>query len=203
MTKAMTISYEVGNNLYLNLTNKCPCNCTFCIRNHADGAYGSDPLWLEHEPSWDEIIMDLRKRDLKKYREIVFCGYGEPTERADVMCETARLIKARSKTPIRLNTNGLADLIHGRDIVPELCKLIDIVSISLNAPNAADYTKVTRPRFGEKAFDAMCSFAVRCKAAGIDTVFTVVDIIPRTQIEQSRELCGKLGIPLRIREMVK
>ena len=70
MAKAMTISYEVGSNLYLNLTNKCPCSCTFCIRNHADGAYGSDPLWLAHEPTWDEIIMNLRKRDLKKYKEI-------------------------------------------------------------------------------------------------------------------------------------
>ena len=203
MKRSMTISYEVEDNLYLNITNRCPCDCVFCIRKNDDGAYGSDPLWLEHEPSMEEITAELDGRDLDKYAQIVFCGYGEPTERADVMCETARLIKARSKTPIRLNTNGLADLIHGRDIVPELCKLIDIVSISLNAPNAADYTKVTRPRFGEKAFDAMCSFAVRCKAAGIDTVFTVVDIIPKTQIEQSRELCGKLGIPLRIREMVK
>ncbi len=203
MKRSMTISYEVEDNLYLNITNRCPCDCVFCIRKNDDGAYGSDPLWLEHEPSMEEITAELDGRDLDKYAQIVFCGYGEPTERADVMCETARLIKSRSKTPIRLNTNGLADLIHGRDIVPELCKLIDIVSISLNAPNAADYTKVTRPRFGEKAFDAMCSFAVRCKAAGIDTVFTVVDIIPKTQIEQSRELCGKLGIPLRIREMVK
>ena len=203
MKRSMTISYEVEDNLYLNITNRCPCDCVFCIRKNDDGAYGSDPLWLEHEPSMEEITAELDGRDLDKYAQIVFCGYGEPTERADVMCETARLIKARSKTPIRLNTNGLADLIHGRDIVPELCKLIDIVSISLNAPNAVDYTKVTRPRFGEKAFDAMCSFAVRCKAAGIDTVFTVVDIIPKTQIEQSRELCGKLGIPLRIREMVK
>ena len=83
MAKAMTISYEVGNNLYLNLTNRCPCACTFCIRNHADGAYGSDPLWLEHEPTMDEIKADLSKRDLTKYDDIVFCGYGEPTERLD------------------------------------------------------------------------------------------------------------------------
>ena len=76
MKKAMTISYEVGDNLYLNLTNKCPCACTFCIRNSADGAYGSDPLWLEHEPDFDEIMSDIDKRDLSKYKEIVFCGYG-------------------------------------------------------------------------------------------------------------------------------
>ena len=72
MKKAMTIFYEVGDNLYVNLTNKCPCNCTFCIRNNADGAYGSDPLWLEHEPSIEEIFSAVDKLDIAKYREIVF-----------------------------------------------------------------------------------------------------------------------------------
>ncbi|MBR2743339.1 MAG: TIGR04100 family radical SAM protein [Clostridia bacterium] len=199
----MTITYEVEDNLYLNITNACPCDCVFCIRNNGDGAYGSDPLWLDHEPSLAEITAALDERKLDKYAQIVFCGYGEPTERADAMCETARLIKSRTKTPIRLNTNGLSDLINSRDIVPEIKGLIDIVSISLNAPDAAGYTKVTRPVYGEKAFDAMCAFAKRCRAAGIDTMFTVVDIIPKEQIERSKELCQKLGIPLRIREMVK
>lgn len=203
MKRSMTITYEVEDKLYLNITNRCPCSCVFCIRQNGDGAYGSDPLWLEHEPSIEEIATSLNERELDKYTQIVFCGYGEPTERPEILCETAKLIKSRSKTPIRLNTNGLSHLIHGRDIVPDISGLIDIVSISLNAPNAQDYTKVTRPKFGEKSFDAMCSFAVRCKNAGIDTMFTVVDIIPKEQIEQSKELSRKLGIPLRIREIVK
>ena len=88
MQKAMNISYEIGNKLYLNITNKCPCNCTFCIRNNGDGAYGSDPLWLEHQPTAEEIIADIKKRDLDKYSEVVFCGYGEPT------CELETLLKA-------------------------------------------------------------------------------------------------------------
>ena len=95
MEKAMTITYEVGGNLYLNITNRCPCACTFCIRTLCDGAYGSDPLWLEHEPSQEEIFAALEQRDLSRYREVVFCGFGEPTERLDAagdgtLSQTAR-----------------------------------------------------------------------------------------------------------------
>ncbi len=111
---AMTIAYEVGQNLYLNITNKCPCSCTFCIRKNADGAYGSDSLWLEHDPEIKEIIDALENMDYKKYNEIVFCGYGEPTERIDVLIETAKYIKENNGPKIRINTNGLSDLINGR-----------------------------------------------------------------------------------------
>lgn len=200
MTKAMTISYEVGNNLYLNLTNKCPCNCTFCIRNHADGAYGSDPLWLEHEPSWDEIIMDLRKRDLKKYREIVFCGYGEPTERLDMILETAAYLRSREGCPkLRLNTNGLGDLIHGRSISMALCYSLDIISISLNAGTEDEYMRVTRPRF-DNAFEALQKFTKDCvKINRAEIVLSVVDVIPPEQIEASKKLAAQLGAKLRVR----
>lgn len=107
MQKAMTIAYAVGRNLYLNITNRCPCACTFCIRTMCDGAYGSDPLWLEHEPSMEEIRAALDKEDLSQYEEVVFCGYGEPTERLDILCETAKLLKSRGVKTIRINTNGL------------------------------------------------------------------------------------------------
>ena len=120
MKKAMTITYEVGGNLYLNITNRCPCACTFCIRTLCDGAYGSDPLWLEHEPSQEEIFAALEQRDLSQYREVVFCGFGEPTERLDVLLETARYLKQHGVRCIRLNTNGLSDLIHGRNTAPEI-----------------------------------------------------------------------------------
>ena len=95
MQKAMTIAYAVGKNLYLNITNRCPCACTFCIRTMCDGAYGSDPLWLDHEPSMEEIREALDKEDLSHYQEVVFCGFGEPTERLETLCETAKLLKAR------------------------------------------------------------------------------------------------------------
>ena len=201
MKKAMTISYEVGENLYLNLTNKCPCACTFCIRNHADGAYGSDPLWLEHEPTLDEIIADLNKRKLKKYREIVFCGYGEPTERLDIVLETAAYLRSRENCPrLRINTNGLGDLIHGRSIAKELCYELDTVSISLNAPTEKDYMAVTRPKF-DNAFEALKKFTKDCVKAGkAEVIMSVVDVIPPEQIEASRELAEKLGAKLRVRE---
>ena len=127
MQKAMTIAYAVGKNLYLNITNRCPCACTFCIRTMCDGAYGSDPLWLDHEPSMEEIRAALDKEDLSHYQEVVFCGFGEPTERLETLCETAKLLKARGVKTIRINTNGLSDLIHGRKTAADLKGLVDIV----------------------------------------------------------------------------
>lgn len=200
MKKAMTISYEVGNNLYLNLTNKCPCACTFCIRNSADGAYGSDPLWLEHEPTTDEIMADLDSRDLAKYGEIVFCGYGEPTCRLDTVLEVARKLKARPERPLlRINTNGLSDLVNGKSTADALCEVLDIISVSLNAGTKDEYMKVTRPKYPE-AFEAMQKFTADCvKTGNAEVIMSVVDVIPQEQIDASREIAEKLGAKLRIR----
>lgn len=199
--KAMTISYEVGNNLYLNLTNQCPCACTFCIRNHADGAYGSDPLWLDHEPSMEEIFADLNKRDMAKYSEVVFCGYGEPTCRLDAIIAVANELKSRPNCPVlRINTNGLGDLINERPIAEELCSVIDIISVSLNAGTKDEYMKVTRPKF-ENAWEAMQKFTADCvKTGNSEVVMSVVDVIPSEQIEASRILAESLGAKLRVRE---
>lgn len=199
--KAMTISYEVGNNLYLNLTNQCPCACTFCIRNHADGAYGSDPLWLDHEPSMEEIFADLNKRDMAKYSEVVFCGYGEPTCRLDAIIAVANELKSHPNCPVlRINTNGLGDLINDRPIAEELCSVIDIISVSLNAGTKDEYMKVTRPKF-ENAWEAMQKFTADCvKTGNSEVVMSVVDVIPSEQIEASRILAESLGAKLRVRE---
>lgn len=199
MQKAMTIAYEVGKNLYLNITNRCPCACTFCIRTMCDGAYGSDPLWLEHEPSLEEICTALDKLDVTKYAEVVFCGFGEPTERLDVLKETARLLKQRGVQKIRLNTNGLADLIHGRATASELKGLVDVVSVSLNAGTEAAYLEVTRPKFGTRAFQALQQYAVDCKAYVPQVMFSVVDVLEPGELEASRQLAERLGIHLRIR----
>ena len=199
--KAMTISYEVGNNLYLNITNQCPCACTFCIRNHADGAYGSDPLWLEHEPSMEEIIADLSARNLDSYSEIVFCGYGEPTCRLDVLLETAQWLhrKLSGSTRLRINTNGLGDLINSRSIADDLCAVIDVISVSLNAGTKDEYMKVTRPKY-DNAFEAMQKFTADCvKNGSSEVVMSVVDVIPEEQITASREIAEKLGAKLRVR----
>ncbi len=200
MKKAMTIFYEVGDNLYVNLTNQCPCACTFCIRNHADGAYGSDPLWLEHEPTAKEIFSDLNQLDIAKYKEIVFCGYGEPTCRLDMLVTVADELKARPNCPLlRINTNGLGDLINGKSIAEELCNVMDIVSVSLNAGTKDEYTKVTRPKF-DNAWEAMQKFTADCVAQkSAKVIMSVVDVIPAEQIEAARNIAESLGAELRVR----
>lgn len=196
---AMTIAYEVGQNLYLNITNKCPCRCTFCIRKNADGAYGSYSLWLEHDPEIEEIIDALENMDYKKYNEVVFCGYGEPTERIDVLIETAKFIKENNGPKIRINTNGLSDLINGRPTAQLLEGLADIVSISLNAGTKEEYLKVTRPSFGDSSFEEMQKFAVECKKYVPEVVLTVVDVIGEDEVNAARKIAGDLGIKLRVR----
>lgn len=198
--KAMTISYEVGKNLYLNLTNQCPCACTFCIRNNGDGAYGSDPLWLEHEPTMEEIKADLSKRDISAYNEVIFCGFGEPSCRLDALLETAKWLKSNCETvKFRLNTNGLGDLVNNRPIAEELCEIIDTISISLNAGTKEEYMKVTRPKF-ENAWEAMHKFTADCVNTGkSQVVMSVVDVISPEQIEASREVAESLGAVLRVR----
>ena len=200
MKKAMTISYEVGNNLYINLTNRCPCACTFCIRNNADGAYGSDPLWLEHEPTMKEIKADLDSRDIASYDEIVFCGYGEPTERLEDLIATAEYLRSKKGCPkLRINTNGLGDLVNGRSVADDLCSVLDTVSVSLNAGTKDEYMKVTRPKFKE-AWEAMQKFTADCVKTGkARVIMSVVDVIPEEQIAASRKVCEKLGATLRVR----
>lgn len=199
---AMTIAYAVGDNLYLNLTNRCPCACTFCIRTMGDGAYGSDPLWLEHEPSWEEVLAALEKQDLKKYREVVFCGFGEPTERLDLLCKTAAYLKQeRNVKCIRLNTNGLADLIHNRRTAADLRGLIDVVSVSLNAGTEQGYLEVTRPRFGAKAFAAMQQYAEDCKLFIPTVMYSVVDVLPKAEMTAAKALSERQKIYLRVRQL--
>ncbi|MCD7740602.1 MAG: TIGR04100 family radical SAM protein [Ruminococcus sp.] len=202
MKKAMTISYEIGDSLYLNITNKCPCSCTFCIRNNGDGAYGSDPLWLDHQPSFEEVRENLSKRDLGSYRQIVFCGYGEPTCELELLKQTADYIKSVCNVSIRLNTNGLSDLINKRETASELEGRIDCVSISLNAPTKEEYDAVTRPSFDADCYSAMLKFASSAKAYVPEVMFTVVDVIGSEEIERSRKVAESVGVKLRVREFI-
>lgn len=195
----MTILYTVGSGLYINLTNRCPCACTFCIRQNGDGAYGSDSLWLEREPGVDEVIAELEKRDLSQFTEVVFCGYGEPMERAEDVAFLGRYIRDNYGLPVRLNTNGLGDKIKGMPTARLLDGAIDTVSISLNQCTAEKYNAVTRPKW-EDAFEAMLSFAADCKAYVPKVVFTVVDVIPPEDISRCKAVAMSLGIELRVRK---
>lgn len=196
----MTILYPVGNGLYVNITNRCPCACSFCIRNNGEGVYGSGSLWLEVEPTVDQVMEAFEAQDLDSFREIVFCGYGEPLERIHLVEAVCRKLRTMTRTPIRVNTNGLSDLIHGRPTASQLEGLVDCISISLNAASPQAYLEVTQPCFGVGSFDAMLRFAADCKKVIPKVRFTVVDVIPRDEIQRCQELADKMGIPLRVRK---
>ncbi len=194
----ITMLYTVGNKIYVNLTNRCPCACTFCIRQNGDGAYGSDSLWLEREPTVDEVIAEFEKYDLNSYTEVVFCGYGEPMERAEDVAFLGRYIRENLGLPVRLNTNGLGNKIYGKPAAELLEGAVDIVSISLNQCDREKYNAVTRPKW-EDGFDAMISFAADCKKYVPKVMFTVVDVIPPEDISRCKALAMSLGIELRVR----
>lgn len=200
MKKEMTIFYEVHNNIYVNLTNKCPCACTFCLRQTRDHMENSHVLWLEHAPSFEEVQEAMKAVDFSKYKEVVFCGFGEPTEALDVLKQSAKLIKEKYNMPIRINTNGLGSLVNGRDIVPELKGLVDTVSVSLNTPNADEYHRLVRSKFGEKSFDAMIDFAKECTKYIPNVVMTTVETtITHEEEKQCQEICDRIGAKYRIR----
>ena len=199
----MKIIYPVKNGLYLNLTNRCPCACTFCIRQQNDKFYVEDSLWLDHEPSFEEVKAAMLAEDLDKYNEFVFCGFGEPTEALDVLLETARFLKSVSNKPIRINTNGLGNLIHKKDITPLFKGLIDAVSISLNASNPAVYLENVRPKFGLESHAAMLDFAAAvAKFVPSVTMTTVSTTITKEDEDQCRKLCERSGVKYRIRELI-
>ena len=196
----MTITYPVNKGLYINMTNRCPCSCTFCLRHNADGVYGSDSLWLDREPTVQEVCDSVDTWDLSYFSEVVFCGYGEPTERLEDLLLVAKHIKAKGNIPIRINTNGLADLIWEKQTAPELKGLVDTVSISLNTPSKEDYLKVVRPKFGAQSYDAMLRFAKDCTANVPNVVMTVVDVVTsQEEQEQCRKICEGIGANLRVR----
>ncbi|SDN90469.1 TIGR04100 family radical SAM protein [Acetanaerobacterium elongatum] len=195
----MTIFYKYGGKLYINVTNRCSCNCTFCIRQNGDTVGDSGSLWLEHEPSFEEIVKAFEAIDITGFTEVVFCGYGEPMERLDIVLQTCEYLRRVSKLKIRLNTNGLSDLINGKPTAHLLKGLVDTVSISLNASNAKEYESVCRPSFGENAFPAMLQFARDCMQSVERVIFSVVDIIPKQEIEACQKLADEMGIPLRVR----
>ena len=192
-------AYRYGDNVYVNLTNKCSNACDFCIRNNGDGIGDSGDLWLSREPAAAEVIEMIKS--LGDYNELVFCGYGEPTYKLDVMLEVAAFAHSAGKKT-RLNTNGHGNLINGIDIVPKLKGAIDIMSISLNSDTPKGYDDVCHSVYGEKAFAAMLDFARECVASGIETVLSVVDACG-VNIEACRKVADSVGARLKVREYIK
>lgn len=198
----MTITYQVKQSVYVNLTNRCPCSCRFCLRNNGSGVFGSGPLWLEREPTLDEVTASLDGWDYTRFREVVFCGYGEPTERLDVLLSAAEHLKRRDPTlRVRVNTNGLSDLINGKPTAPLFAGKVDCLSISLNTDDAAEYLDLCRPKFGEAAYPALLAFTREAASVVQEVVMTVVGE-PVTSLEKQarcRALAESLGARLRVR----
>ena len=200
----MTIFYEFDGKLYANITNKCPCACVFCIRRNGDGVGSSDSLWLDHEPDFEEIAEAFDRFDKTGLSELVFCGYGEPMMRAEILLKTAEYVKEKTDMKIRINTNGLISLMNPNFDIASLKYRIDKVSISLNASDPDKYFRLTNSEYGLPSYNSMLNFALRIKEYVPEVSFTVVDCnLGEEEIERCTERAKDCGIPLRIRHYVR
>jgi len=179
--------YPIDNSIYINLTNRCTNACSFCIRDGREGMNGYG-LWLKREPTAGDVTALLT--DAAKYDEAVFCGFGEPLFKLDEVKHIGAFLKAQG-VRVRINTNGHGSRIHGRNIAPELVGALDVVSISLNAPDAARYQEICKSAYGEQGFDIMLDFANSCVREGLEVVLSVVDTIGADEIEACRKLAAE------------
>ena len=205
MEKGFTITYEYGDNLYVNPTNRCNFNCEFCLRHNqsSGGSIYTHNLWLKREPSKEELLASIESWDLSKYKQLVFVGFGEPTYRIDDICWVIDQMKARGeKIFTRMDTNGTGSLINGRDIAPDFAGRFDMVSISLNTDTAEEYEALCHPA-QPGAYQAMKDFAREVGKYVPTVMMTVVDTIPAEEIENCRKICeDEIGATYRVREYI-
>ena len=198
------IIYTFEGSPYFNITNKCPCRCVFCVRDKKDVVGEAKKMWHDKQPEFADVKAAIDAFDWQPYNEAVFCGYGEPTNAFDLLLEAAEYMKkTHPEIRLRLNTNGLSDLINGKPTAPLICKNIDSVSVSLNEMTSEKYDKITRNIFPGKAFDAMLKFTADCVKYSDDVRMTVVDVISAEDIEKARRICESTGAKFRVREFVK
>lgn len=206
-----TYVYTIYGNIYINLTNFCSNACEFCVRNHEstmDGrefgshsGEGDYDLWLDREPSYKDVTDILDKMDFSRYKEMVFCGYGEPSARFDLV-EMLCVYAHERGIKTRINTNGQGNAILGKDIAPRMCRCIDTINVSLNATDAQSYDRLCHSVYGEKAFDIMLDFAKECVRCGGNVVLSIVDCVPPEQLQKATEIARDIGAKLRVRKMI-
>lgn len=206
-----TYVYTIYGNIYINLTNFCSNACEFCVRNHEstmDGrefgshsGEGDYDLWLDREPSYKDVTDILDKMDFSRYKEMVFCGYGEPSARFDLV-EMLCVYAHERGIKTRINTNGQSNAILGKDIAPRMCRCIDTINVSLNATDAQSYDRLCHSVYGEKAFDIMLDFAKECVRCGGNVVLSIVDCVPPEQLQKAAEIARDIGAKLRVRKMI-
>jgi TatD family-associated radical SAM protein len=192
---------EGKRNLYVNITNECNCACTFCLRNMKKMAEESS-LWLKKRPTVAELKKALDEVPWEYIKEVVFCGFGEPTMQLATLTELLRYVKeTQPGMPTRLNTNGLGELEYGREIAADFKGILDTISISLNASNAERYYELTRAKYGLQSYEAMLDFAEHSKKYVPHVVLTIVDKVEGPdEIARCREICAQRNLTLRVRE---
>ena len=197
MESAGKIVYAIRDSLYLNITNRCTNRCTFCTRQKSDYVKGHN-LRVDREPGADEIIDAMG--DISRYKEVVFCGYGEPTLRFEVVKKVASYVKGKN-VRVRLTTNGEGSLINLRSIDTELKGLVDKVSVSLNAPDMKRYNDICRSVFGEHTYEDVLDFIKGCILQGIEVEITCLDMLTEDGIEACRRMAENMGASFRLRHL--
>lgn len=192
------ILYLYEGQVYANITNACNCNCVFCIRRQHTGIGGAASLWHSFAPSSKEVIEEMKQFDFSGQTALVYCGYGEPTCSLDVLVDSARYLKSNHNISIRLNTNGLGNVYNKCNILPQLAEVVDALSISLNAPDAATYKAVSLPAY-DGAFEAVLEFIREAKIWIPDITLSIVDVLSEEKQEACKKLASSLSLPLRIR----
>lgn len=198
-----TYAYILNGNMYINLTNLCTNDCIFCIRSLNDTVSGSNLNLSNENIKTEDVISQIKEKMTPEVKEIVFCGYGEPLLRLDNLKEVAAFIKETyPNLVVRINTNGQANVVYQKNIIPEIKGLIDGISISLNSDNAKQYQELSQSKFGEKVFEEIKTFAKLCQEAGIDTSLSIVtgykdNVI---NVENCQKIADSLGVKLRVRE---
>jgi cyclic pyranopterin phosphate synthase len=197
------IVYWLGDSLYLNITNKCSNRCWFCFRNFKKGVGGFN-LKLEREPTVAELEADLEAAwGLKRWREVVFCGFGESTARLDVLLEVARWIRERfGSVPVRVDTNGHGYVLNkDREVAEEMHRAgVSSVSVSLNGHDEESYAANCRPEF-KGGFATVLEFVKKAKRVGLDVEVSVVRM-PEVNLTKVKAVAKSLGVPLRIRDYI-
>ena len=190
-----TLAYSIRRSLYLNVTNRCSNDCSFCIKFNSR-TFNENDLFLHTEPSFDDIMAAIA--EFSDFEEVVFCGYGESLIRLEIVKQVAEAVKQKYCTRVRINTDGQANLVHGRNIIPELTGIVDCISVSLNAPDAETYMRLCHSPFGTAGFSGVCDF-IRLAAAEIPEVIASVVRLPSLNVDDCKALALSLGASFRVR----
>ena len=188
-------SYVYANNLYLNITNRCMMACPYCIKHKWAGKFRGNSLKLDKEPTVEQVIESIG--DPTKYGEIIFCGYGDALIRLPEVIEISKWLKSKN-VRVRINTAGLANRYYGKNILPGLKGLVDVISISLNGSNPQEHNKLNNPMFKEESFNEILKFAEAAKEYIPTVVVTAVEL-PGLDVSKVKDVVKSIGVHFRVR----